>query len=445
MRGDAPRRLALAGGAAAAAAAAFANEARPPRISHSQNQETRELLARCKVLRGIYWPSPCCLNQHAAIFTVWWHDQKQKFAPRVDFRRETLVHPDGGVTGGFKLHRVATLRSMGIATHALTHNSTLVSALDWAEGLRGPELEPTTPLVVFLHSICADSDDDFGLVTWLRNARLSGFRPVVHVRRGHGGLALATPRFSALGDSRDTRDALVAVKARFPDAPVAAIGLSAGTGPLIGYLGELSGPEAPELIAGVAVSAGFTIPVAFDRCSALYQPILLEKGKGMFVRSPSAEQATWSLGALVPRVRTDADLALLARHDSAALDGMINAKTMHEFHDYSRAFAGHGDKTSADHDRRHNPLHGAHRCRTPLLCISADDDPLCVRANVEEAKSSGLIGPAMRTIVAETRRGSHLAFFEGLGARSRWAERAAFEFLHAALACKRDVEARLPS
>ena len=164
----------------------------------------------------------------------------------------------------------------------------------------------------------------------------------------------------------------------------------------------------------------------------------------MFVRShEAAKHEPWSLAALVPRVRSDADLALLGRQDSAALDGMINAKTMHEFHDCARSFAGHGDTSAADHDRRHNPLHGAHRCRTPLLCISADDDPLCVRANVEEAKSSSLVDPETRTIVAETRRGSHLAFFEGLGARSRWAERAAFEFLHASLACTLDVETRL--
>ena len=69
---------------------------------------------------------------------------------------------------------------------------------------------------------CANEDDDYGLTEWRNHAERDGWRPVVHVRRGHGGVKLRTPRFSALGDEGDLTDALAAIprfETRFPTPP----------------------------------------------------------------------------------------------------------------------------------------------------------------------------------------------------------------------------------
>ena len=123
---------------------------------------------------------------------------------------------------------------------------------------------------------------------------------------------------------------------------------------------------------------------------------------------------------------SDGDLAMLARHDAAALARLVSAPTMKQFHFAAQPFAGY----AAGSD---DPLRYVQRSRTPLLCISAEDDPLCVAANVADAKAGGLLGAKTMTILAQTKRGSHLGFYEGFGARRRWAERAAFEFLNKAL------------
>ena len=408
----------------------YSNECQAPRISHADNESTRALLAECSVLRERYWPSLCCLSRHTAVLCVWWHDQRVKLGltSHVEFDRQVMVHADGGVTALDWLRTTAPADPLNPSAERLSEDA---------------------PVVIFCHSICADSDDDYGLGGWLRAAQRSGWRPVVHARRGHGGLALRTPRFSALGDPQDFADALREVHARYPRAPLVAVGVSAGTGPLLTFVGraeELLAERSenaapPTLRAAVAVSAGYHVPIAFDRCTAFYQPIMLAKIKGMYTRSRTEGAATGgaapvlaavktaqrgTLAALVARARSDGDLAMLARHDAAALARLVSAPTMKQFHFAAQPFAGY----AAGSD---DPLRYVQRSRTPLLCISAEDDPLCVAANVADAKAGGLLGAKTMTILAQTKRGSHLGFYEGFGARRRWAERAAFEFLNKAL------------
>jgi predicted alpha/beta-fold hydrolase len=257
------------------------------------------------------------------VFAVWWHDQRIKLglSKHVAFERETVLHADGGAT-----------------------------ALDWAGSLaHRSALARDTPIVIFLHSICANEDDDYGLTEWLNHAERDGWRPVVHVRRGHGGVKLRTPRFSALGNEGDLTDALAAIRDTFPDAAVVAVGLSAGTGPLLTHVGRAAARAMPRdgaatsspLVAAVAVSAGYHVPIAFDRCTALFQPIMLAKIKGMFTRSPNTatpahagvSRTTALTNSLVVCYRSDDELDLLTRHDRVALEELRNATTMRAFHD----------------------------------------------------------------------------------------------------------------
>ena len=68
--------------------------------------------------------------------------------------------------------------------------------------------------------------------------------------------------------------------------------------------------------------------------------------------------------------------------------------------------------------------------RVPTLLLNALDDPFCVSQNVDDHRGLVLANPSL--VLATTRRGGHLAFYEGLMAKP-WAERVALEWLGAAL------------
>ena len=68
--------------------------------------------------------------------------------------------------------------------------------------------------------------------------------------------------------------------------------------------------------------------------------------------------------------------------------------------------------------------------RAAPLLLNALDDPFCVSQNVDDHRGLVLANPNL--VLATTRRGGHLAFYEGLMAKP-WAERVALEWLGAAL------------
>ena len=60
-------------------------------------------------------------------------------------------------------------------------------------------------------------------------------------RRGHAGLHLTSPSFNVMGEAKDTAAQVEAVRNRFPDSSyLAMVGISAGSGLLVTYLGKVS-------------------------------------------------------------------------------------------------------------------------------------------------------------------------------------------------------------
>ena len=147
-------------------------------------------------------------------------------------------------------------------------------------------------------------------------------------RRGCGGLPLTTPKFNILGDPRDTTDAIDAVRAAVgPNAPIFAVGLSAGSAALIRYLGE-TGENTP-VMAAVAISPGHRLPDAWERCHRVYNRILTDKVRRHFLE-PNADVLT-----RLPDGR-------------AALEAGMKASAIREFVERTCVFSGavtHDDYT----------------------------------------------------------------------------------------------------
>lgn len=75
-------------------------------------------------------------------------------------------------------------------------------------------------------------------MTWfVREAEARGWRAVVFNRRGNG-TPLTTPQFNLLGSVDDTILQVEHVHSRYPQAFLAMVGLSAGSGLLVNYLGK---------------------------------------------------------------------------------------------------------------------------------------------------------------------------------------------------------------
>lgn len=95
----------------------------------------------------------------------------------------------------------------------------------------------------------------------MRTATSRGWRSCVFNRRGHAGLGLTSPRFNVVGDPEDTRVMVDKVRARHPASSyIAMVGISAGCGLLMSYLGS---EVRPRVQAAVALCPAYDIGRAF--------------------------------------------------------------------------------------------------------------------------------------------------------------------------------------
>jgi hypothetical protein len=282
--------------------------------------------------------------------------------------------------------------------------------LDWLEA---PSLPADAPVLLILHTIAGTSRDFLELA---RAALRRGVRPVVCLRRGHTGAPLTSPRVNLLGCTDDLRAQIVAVQARFPAAPLLALGSSAGTGLLVRYLGE-EGIKAP-VAAAVAVCPGYdTGPgKAFSRFSPLMDAHILKAIKRFFLRRHNEP-----LLRAVPGYAAVAGAKSIAAYQEAAyaLEGYADVAELHE-------------KT--------NPMGVAHDIRVPICVINAADDPVCSVQNVHD--NAALFDAAHDRMLVLTERGSHCTYYEGLWwPRGSWCDRLALEYMGEVLALRKEEAA----
>ena len=215
-----------------------------------------------------------------------------------------------------------------------------------------------------------------------------------------------TPRFNLLGDPRDTAEAINAVKdAVGPNAPIFAVGLSAGSAALIRYLGE-AGEKTP-VKAAVAISPGHRLPDAWERCHRVYNRILTDKVRRHFL---------------------EPNTNVLAMHPygPAALEAGLKASAIREFVERTCVFSG--VSSHDEYTRDTDPCLVAGRVAVPTLAISAMDDPVCSSVGIDPT----LFDNNPNLVLASTERGSHLAFYQGFTAVP-WVDDAVVQWLDAAL------------
>jgi predicted alpha/beta-fold hydrolase len=366
--------LALAASAIAAAiwmSRAQREHVREPQLDFHPSRFNKSVLARLDQLREPYAPTPWLFNAHLQMA---WLLLCEAVSPALRYERhEILRMRDGGTT-----------------------------ALDWI----GLEAAPTTPTLVVLPSITGDAQSMRSIVRDLRRA--TGWRAVVCARRGHGDHAHTAPTLNTMGNTDDLREQLAQIRAQFPDSPLYAIGMSAGSALLVRYLGE-EGPRSL-IRAGVAYCPGYDIGVAWKRVTPLYNRLMAWRLKQYF------------LGRHGPALKHFSTYnTCLAAPDLAA------------FHEHLYEMAG--CKSLDDYLARSNPMPVMKDIAVPVLILNAADDPVCVVDNALDHVDT--VRRVPDALLVRTARGSHCAFHEGWTARS-WANRLMANYLLAVAEVERD-------
>ena len=368
--------LALAVSAVAAAvwmASSRREDVREPQLDFHPSRFNESVLARVDQLREPYAPTPWLFNAHLQLA---WLLLCEIASPRLRYERtDTLRMRDGGTT-----------------------------ALDWI----GLDAAATTPTLVVLPSITGDAQSMRSMVRDLR--RSTGWRVVVCTRRGHGDLELTAPVLNTMGCTDDLREQLARIREEFPNSPLYAIGMSAGSAVLVRYLGEEGRHSL--IRAGVAYCPGYDIGVAWKRVPPVYNRLMSWRLKQYF----------------------------LSRHARAlkhlgTYDACLATRDLAGFHEHAYEMAGCADP--ADYLARSNPMVVMKDIAVPVLIINAADDPMCVVANALDHVDT--VRRVPDALLVRTARGSHCAFHEGWFARS-WANRLMANYLLAAAEVGPDKE-----
>jgi len=313
----------------------------------------------------------------AHLQTVWGRVTRPR--RRLAYRREILETPDGDelvvdhCDGAQQSPRLVILHGLEGSSYSVYVQGLLASAL--AAGLSGTAMN--------FRSCARDPRE---LARAIPNRR---------------------PRLYHSGETEDFDFLLATLSAREPGVPLVAVGASLGGNVLLKWLGEH--PAQTVIRAAAAISTPFDLAAGARR---------LEKGMGRlytesFLRTlrPKALEAARRF----PEAGARIDVARVAR-----------SKTFWEFDDAANAPL-HGFAGADDYYRRASCLPLLGRITTPVLCISAQDDPFLPAECLERVRREA--SPAVEHLW--TLRGGHIGFVEGaVPWKARyWAETRAIAFL----------------
>lgn len=215
------------------------------------------------------------------------------------------------------------------------------------------------------------------------------------------------PRLYHSGETGDLDFLLRTLSKREPSAPLLAVGASLGGNVLLKWLGENPGQR--------LVRAAVALSVPFDLGSGARA---LERGLGPLYTETF-------LRTLRPKAL---EVARRFPEAAARIDAgrVRRSRTFWEFDDAANAPL-HGFDGADDYYRRASSLPLLGTVATPVLCVSAEDDPFLPSECLDRARA----GASSMVEFVRTRKGGHIGFVAGdlPGRPTYWAEETAIRFL----------------
>jgi hypothetical protein len=286
--------------------------------------------------------------------------------------------------------------------------------VEWAKDDAALALPADAPIVIFLHTITGSAAQ----TRWqMGQASRRGWRACTFVRRGHGAGKLQSPTFNLLGDPGDVEMQLTAVRREYPNAFLGMVGVSAGSGLLISYLGR-AGASTP-VSAACAMCPAWDVSMAFDRLRK-EQPatskLMLANIKSRFIKRNERLLREWDPDA------TDACLAATSLPELLAAHAPFAMRTR--------------GASASEYFTVHNPMEHRTGVAVPTLVLNAEDDFVCSARNI---RPDIIVRDQPGSLLLVTRSGSHCAYNEGAFGLGSFHTRVSFDFLDGARAAARET------
>lgn len=247
-------------------------------------------------------------------------------------------------------------------------------------------LNESGPIVLILHGLQGSAKSKYaaGLLQALSS---HGYRAVLMHFRGCSGESNRLPHSYHSGETRDPAFVIDWLRARFPQAPVAAVGFSLGGNALLKLLAEQA--ASCRLRTAVAVSV----------------PFLLNEGADRFNRGLSRIYRRYLLRSLIR--------SILDKHSQIDLSGKINLNALSRCRDFwvfdNEVTARlNGFKDVHDYYRRSSSRQYLRHIRTPTLILHAADDPFMTPATVPGEKEL-----SEHVTLELSKHGGHVGFVTG--------------------------------
>ncbi|CAI9103777.1 OLC1v1002328C1 [Oldenlandia corymbosa var. corymbosa] len=257
-------------------------------------------------------------------------------------------------------------------------------------------------IVIVIPGLTSDSNSSYvrHLVSMMAKR---GWHVVVANHRGLGGVSITSDCFYNAGWTDDIRKVVDYIHSQYPEAPLFTIGTSIGANMLVKYLGE-EGTNVP-----VIGAAAICCP---------WDPLLCDR----FINRRLVQRFYSKVLALGLKGYAKLHQMVLSR--LADWEGISRSRTLRDFDTYATRIVANCATVDTYYRRCCSALY-LENVKVPLLCINASDDPICTKEAIpwDECRENRNI------ILAVTKHGGHLAYFEGIMAKSLWWVRALEEFL----------------
>ncbi|KAJ2091503.1 hypothetical protein GGI16_005999 [Coemansia sp. S142-1] len=267
------------------------------------------------------------------------------------------------------------------------------AAIDWS--LPHDGVTPDQPLFILISGMAGGSYNYFvrSFAHHIGQAPY-GYQVAVLHSRGCNGVDLVTPKSFHSGmtdDLREFMNYLIKVK---PGTPTIGVGFSLGANILTKYMGE-EGNKCP-FIAAISVCNPFDINATMNLMS---KPSF--KNRFMYAAGLTKK--------LIKGFVKNKPVIMAAQPDLDA-EKIVKARTMNEFNQ-AYAVKVFGYDSAEQLNISGSSVHYLKDIKVPTLFINALNDPICDKSTIpyEEIANNPYL------LLACTKYGGHLAYFEGLG------------------------------
>ncbi|KAJ3083635.1 alpha/beta-hydrolase [Rhizoclosmatium globosum] len=344
----------------------------------------------CPSLSSSFFPTPYLLSgHHQTIFA----GLVSRFCPPEPdiYEREIVSLPHGGRT-----------------------------SIDWSKGYK--DLPANTPIIILQHGIDGNSRDRY-ILALLPHILKNGYKVASLNGRGQANVEITTPLLYNGAYTEDARFLMKHIQQQNPDAALIGIGFSLGANIMMKCVGE-DGDACP-LVGFVSVGNPFDLHMGLNRLHSTFL------GRHLYSRVMTLGLVR-TFKSHLKVFMDNLDHASFAEPIDA--DKALNSTYLHEFDDaITRRVLGF--RSVSEYYRKGSSSQYILDIRVPTLILSDIDDPIVASDLIP---FSDVLGNP-NVILATTKRGGHLGWFEGVFKPTRWFPKPVMEFVNALLKAQQNL------